>query len=478
MTKPAESSVSTAKSGNARRVPDGRPRRLFVPARVRKDNKGLIAEFQPDAAEIEERTPPHVTRLILYGLAALLTAAVTWASLSRVETVVTAQGKLITTTPKLVVQPLETSVIREIQVKVGEVVHRGQVLATLDPTVTQADHKQLETRVSALDAAVNRLRAELGGRASLVADPANPDSVLQQQLFLQRKAVFDATVRSYDAQLASARAALKTSKDEEAVFVQRLETVQSIESMRTLLMNKELGSRLNYLLSHDARLEIESNLARIRGSQIDNAQKVEKVQAERQGFMDDFRRSTEQELIDTLAKRNTAAEDLKKAEFRKQLVVLRAPADSVVLEIADRSIGSVVREAEPMFTLLPEHVPLRAEVNVDGKDVAQVAVGQPVRIKLDAYPFQKFGTLPGEVRVVSRDSFAPDPKSEARRNSMPSFYRVLVDVREADRSPHPERLHLIPGMTVTAEMKVGDRSVISYFLYPILRGLDESIREP
>ena len=403
----------------------------------------------------------------------------TWASLSRVETVVTAQGKLITTTPKLVVQPLETSVIREIQVKVGEVVHRGQVLATLDPTVTQADHKQLETRVSALDAAVNRLRAELGGRASLVADPANPDSVLQQQLFLQRKAVFDATVRSYDAQLASARAALKTSKDEEAVFVQRLETVQSIESMRTLLMNKELGSRLNYLLSHDARLEIESNLARIRGSQIDNAQKVEKVQAERQGFMDDFRRSTEQELIDTLAKRNTAAEDLKKAEFRKQLVVLRAPADSVVLEIADRSIGSVVREAEPMFTLLPEHVPLRAEVNVDGKDVAQVAVGQPVRGSSSTHiHFKNSERYPARCAWSAAICSAPDPKSEARRNSMPSFYRVLVDVREADRSPHPERLHLIPGMTVTAEMKVGDRSVISYFLYPILRGLDESIREP
>jgi HlyD family secretion protein len=246
--------------------------------------------------------------------------------------------------------------------------------------------------------------------------------------------------------------------------------------MRRLLMNKELGSKLNFLLAQDARLEVENNLARARGSEADYTHRIEKAEAERRVFIADFHRATEQELVDTLAKHNSAAEDLKKAEFRKELVVLRAPADAVVLEIAERSIGSVVREAEPMFSLMPEHVPLRAEVNVDGKDIAKVAVGQPVRIKIDAYPFQKFGTVPGAVHVVSRDSFVPESKSEARRDS--SFYRVLVDVKNADDPARAHQLPLIPGMTVTAELKAGSRSVISYFLYPILRGIDESIREP
>jgi HlyD family secretion protein len=475
MKSTGQPAAPAAPSDRMRRPPAARQRR-FVPGRTWKANKGLIAEFQPDAAEIEERTPPHVTRLTLYGLVALIAAGLTWASLAQVDMIVTAQGKLITTTPKLVVQPLETSVVRDIRVAVGDVVHRGQVLATLDPTVTQADRQQLKTQVSAFDAAIHRLRTELDGGTLPPPDPAAPDSVLQYKLFLQRKALFDASVHNYDAQLASARAALKTSKDEEALLTQRLDTMQAIESMRRLLMNKELGSKLNFLLAQDARLEVENNLARARGSEADSTHRIEKAEAERRVFIEDFRRATEQELVDTLAKRNSAAEDLKKAEFRKELVVLRAPADAVVLEIAERGIGSVVREAEPMFSLMPEHVPLRAEVNVDGKDIAKVSVGQPARIKVDAYPFQKFGTVPGAVHVISRDSFAPESKSEARRD--PSFYRVLVDVKSADGPARSGQLHLIPGMTVTAELKAGSRSVISYFLYPILRGLDESIREP
>lgn len=480
MTKVVNQPAPTPNPKRLRRPLFDRRARTPAPSRALKANRAFISEFQPDAAEIEERTPPHVSRLILYSLAALIAATITWASLSHVETVVTAQGKLTTTIPKLIVQPLETSVIHDIQVAVGDVVRRGQVLATLDPTLTQADQQQLETKVSALDASVNRLRAEIDGRVYLPADPAAADEALQRQLFIQRKAVFDAGVRNYDAQIASARAGVKSSNDEEALMLKRLDTLQAIEAMRKLLMSKELGSRLNFLLAQDARLEVENNLARARGNEEDYTHRVEKAEAERRAFIEDNRRAAEQELVETLAKRDSAAEDLKKAKFRKQLVALRAPADSVVVEIADRSIGSVVKEAEPLFMLMPEHVPLRAEVNVDGKDIAKVAVGQSARIKLDAYPFQKFGTIPGDVRVISRDSFAPEkngPQHEVQRNTT-SFYHVLVDMREADRTARSQPLHLIPGMTVTAEMKVGDRSIISYFLYPILRGIDESIREP
>jgi membrane fusion protein, hemolysin D len=160
------------------------------------------------------------------------------------------------------------------------------------------------------------------------------------------------------------------------------------------------------------------------------------------------------------------------------LIVLTAPVDSVVLEIANRSVGSVVREAETLFVLVPRDVPLQVEVNVEGKDVGQIAIGQTVRLKFDAFPFQKYGTGSGLVRIVSQDSFAPDPKGEGARRLVAPYYRVLVDVADKRLHALPETFKMIPGMTITAEMKVGRRSVISYFLYPLLRGLDESIREP
>jgi hemolysin D len=436
----------------------------------------VVAEFQTDAIEVEERAPPRVARLTLYCVVALILAAVGWAAGSQVDMIVTAQGKLITTRPNLVVQPLETSVIREIHVRAGDVVNRGDVLATLDPTFSQADLDQLRTRVAAFDAMINRLMAELGRYDFVVADPANPDAVLQGKMFLQRRTFHEAQLRNFDAQIASARANLKTSHDEETVLVQRLETMRSIESMRGTLMEKEVGSRLNLLLSRDARLEVESNLSRVRGNQVDYEHKVEKARADQQVFVEEFRRTAYQDLVETLAKRNSAAEDLKKVELRRKLIVLSAPADAIVLEIANRTVGSVVREAETLFVLVPRDVPLQAEINVEGKDIGQIAVGQAVRIKFEAFPFQKYGTGSGVVRVVSQDTFAPDTKGEGARRMPAPYYRVLVEVTDT-KLRLSERIQMIPGMAVTAELKVGRRSVISYFLYPLLRGLDESIRE-
>jgi hemolysin D len=446
----------------------------------------IVSEFQPDAVEIEERSPPAVTRITLYMIAALIVVAVGWASLSTVDEIVTAQGKLTTTQPNVVVQPLETSVIRDIRVAVGDSVHRGQALATLDPTFPKADVDALRTRIAALDATIERLEAELDGRDFVTPDPANPEDAVQSRLFLQRKGYFQASLNNYDAQIASLQAELQTNKSEETLTAQRLETLRSIEAMRLELMQAETGSKLNLLLSRASRLEVEDGLSHLRGDQVDLAHKLERTHAERQVFVEDFGRNALQDLVDTLAKRNAAAEDLKKAELRQHMVILTTPVDAIVLETAHRSIGSVVREAETLFSLVPQDAPLQAEVSVDSKDIGEVAVGQPVRLKFDAFPFQKYGTASGVVRVISQDSFMPEaggeaagagPPEQTHRPSHP-FYRVLIDLTDIQLRGLPEEFHMLPGMTLSAEMKVGRRSVISYFLYPLLRGLDESIREP
>ena len=436
----------------------------------------LVAEFQSDAIAIEQRPPPRLARVTLYAVIALIATCVIWASVSRIDTIVTAQGKLITTSPNIVVQPLETSVIRQMHVKAGDRVNRGDALATLDPTFSQSDLDQLRARQSGFDATIARLRAELAGKP-YVGDPANADDRLQRDNFLQRKAYRDAQTQNFDAQIASAQANLKTARDEEAVLIQRLDTMRSIETMRSTLALKEVGSKLNLLLSRDARLEIESNLARVRGNIVDQMHRVDKAQADRNVFVEEFRRTAYQDLIENVTKRNGAAEELKKAELRRNLIVLKAPADAVVLEIAARTVGSVAREAETLFVLAPRDAPLQAEVNVEGRDIGQVQVGQRVRVKLDAFPFQKYGTASGAVRVISQDAFAPDAKTEGDREKRAPYYRILVDLTDTRLKLPDERAALLPGMGVTAELKVGQRSVMSYFLYPLLRGLDESIRE-
>ncbi len=437
-----------------------------------------VTEFQSDAIEIEHRPPPRVARLTLYCVVALILTAIGWAAGSQVDMIVTAQGKLITTRPNIVVQPLETSVIREIHVRAGDRVNRGDLLATLDPTFSQADLDQLRNRVAAFDATIDRLRAELAGHEYAPREGANSDELLQHKVFLQRKSAYDAQIQNYDAQIASAQANLKAAQDEEGVLVQRLETMKSIEAMRSTLADREVGSRLNLLLSRDARLEVESNLARTRGNIADDEHRLDKARADQKVYAEDFRKTAYQDLVETLAKRDGAAEDLKKVELRRQLIELKAPADAIVLEVANRTIGSVAKDAETLFVLVPRDVPLQAEVNIEGRDVGQVAVGQAVRIKFEAFPFQKYGTATGAVRVISQDSFSPDPKApEGASHAKAPYYRVLVDLIDTQLRLPKDRVQFIPGMAVTAELKVGRRSVISYFLYPLLRGLDESIRE-
>lgn len=434
-----------------------------------------VLEFQPDAVELEEQAPPRLARFTLYAVVLFMGCAILWASLASMDEIVVAPGKLLTSRPMLVVQPLETSVIRSVAVKVGDTVRKGQVLATLDPTFVTADVEQLREKIHGFDAQIERISAELEGRDYVASSKARDDEVLQARLFTQRNAFREARLRDFDTQIAHGQATLAAAREDEAVLVRRLEGLREIDKMRQTLFDKGAGSRLSYLQGRDVSLDIEASLARVRGNQLETAQTLEQTRAERQAFIEDFRRQAMEDLVQLRDDRAAATEELKKASLRQQMAVLTAPADSSVLDIAQRSIGSVVREAEPLFTLVPLNVPLEAEVAVPANDIGRLAGDDPARIKFDAFPFQKHGTVQGRIRMISQDSFAP----EERGQSPAPFYKVRLALGDLTTLRSlPADFHLIPGMTVQAEVKVGRRSVISYFLYPLLRGLDESLHEP
>lgn len=438
-----------------------------------------IAEFQSDAVELEERAPPRVARMTLYCVTALIAAAIIWASVSSIDEVVIAPGKLVTTQPTIVVQPLETSIIRTIEVKAGEVVHAGQTLATLDATFSQADVDQQRAKFSALDAQVRRIEAELAGDDYTKMAGDTPDQMLQAQLFGQRRAFYVAQLQNFDQQIAGQSAALLASKNQEAVLNDRRDGLSQIEAARERLYNKQSGSLITLLGSRDARLDVESDLTAVRGRADEAAHAYAKLTADRQAFIEDFRRAAMEQLVELRGQRDMADEELKKMALRRNMVALTAPADSVVLDLAQRSVGSVVREAEPVVTLVPINVPLEAEVSINTRDIGRVAVGKEARIKLDAYPFQKYGTATGEVRTISQDTFLTGGQQEAPTNQPAApFFKARILLADTRLNATDVPVRLLPGMTVTTEIKVGNRTVISYFLYPLLRGLDNAIREP
>lgn len=451
---------------------------VIPPAPRPKAPPPAIAEFQSDALELESRTPPRIARLTLYLISALIVSAVMWAILSSMDKVVVARGKLITTRPTLVVQPLERSVIRSIDVGVGEVVHAGQTLAQLDATFVQSDADQLRTRLRSLDAQVRRLSAEANNQP--YAPPATPtrEDDLQAALYSQRRAYVEAQLQNYDKQIAGAQAVLATSAKEEQALVKRQATLNQIEQMQATLVQHQTGSRLRLLQARDSRQDLDASLVRVRGTKTAEQRNYEKAMADRAAFLEDFRRRTLEELVTADRQRSAAIDELRKVERRKDLVVLTAPADAIVLDLAQRSIGSVVREAEPLMTLVPLDVPLEAEVAIDSRDIGHVVTGEATKIKLDAFPFQKYGTLSGSVRTIAADASSIDVKADQTATAAPMVYKARIALKDTTLRRLEGPVRLLPGMTLAAEITVGRRSVISYFLYPLIRGFDESLREP
>lgn len=443
------------------------------PHRKRPKRPPALLDFQPAALEIEDAPPPRASRVTLYSAAGFLAAMVTWAGISNIDQVVTAGGRLVTQAPNQVVQPLETAVIRSIEVSPGDVVEPGDLLATLDPTVAEADVKQLRVRRSAMAARMARLEAETDGGTYTPAESHGAEGLLQADLFRQRHSHRQAQVHKLDEDIARATANLSTNRSGQAALERRVAVMAEVEDMRQTLFSNQTGSRLSLLEARALRLELEGDLEQLRRQEAELVHQVEALRAERAVFLEDFRRAALEELAQVRSEHDRLSEELEKVEFRRRKVALTAPSRAIVLDMADRSVGSVVREAEPLFTLVPLDQPVEAEVAVDTRDIGLIHEGQTVRVKLTAFPFQKHGTATGVVRTVSGDAFSGDEGS-----GQPPYYRTRIELTDVELRDVPDSFRLLPGMTVQAEIHTGHRTVLSYFLYPLLRGLDESVREP
>lgn len=437
-------------------------------------------EFLPDADEIERRPFPLAARVTLYVVLAMLLAFLLWAVLFDVDRVVMARGRLVTPLPNIVVQPLETSIIKSLDVRIGQVVKKGDRLATLDPTFAEADQGQLRSRLRSLDTQSQRLEAELDGGKSASRNRPDSDSRLQAQLSAERQANYTAQMSKIDETMARLRATIDTNQRDQQVLGARVKSLREIESMQEKLVAEKFGARINLLEAQEKRLEVEREMQLAKNRQQELERELAAQQADKAAFTKGWRQKTMEDLLSTSRDRDTVNEQLQKADKRLNMVVLTSPVDAVVLDMAKVSQGSVVREAEPMFTLVPIAAELEAEVQIDSIDVGYVKLGDVARLKLDAYPFQRHGTIAARVRTVSEDAFRRDANipGGGASGGVDAYYLSRIGLGDAHLKKMPEQARLLPGMTLTAEIVVGKRSVISYLLWPLTKALDESIREP
>jgi hemolysin D len=431
---------------------------------------------------------PPKRRFVLWLLVLLIAAAAAALAVARVDIIVAANGRILTSDSEIVVQPIETSVVRSVAVRMGDKVKKGEVLATLDPTFAEADQSELQAKLQNLDATCDRLAAELAGSDYDPPNP-NPDQLTQRDVFRKRRDEYAARLAAADRKVQQFEADLAAHKTEAAGLEQRIALAGQANDIYQKLVQSNLASKLRLIETQEHLVEARSRLDTNRGEQQKLQQQIGETRAERDAYVSEWNRKLAEDMAKTRSDRDAAAAQLSKARLRRKLAVMTAPRDATVLEVADRPAGSVVRAAEPLMRLVPADAPLVAELQVDTRDVARLHPGDAVTLKFEALPWQQFGLTYGTLQTLTPDTVrdqnpretaedmtAPDMRMQARES--PIHYLARVAIAGTHFRNLPPEFALRPGMRLVGEIKVGRRSLLEYVLNPITRVISDSLREP
>ncbi|MBR1280452.1 HlyD family type I secretion periplasmic adaptor subunit [Bradyrhizobium sp. AUGA SZCCT0177] len=419
---------------------------------------------------------------MLWTVVSAILASMAVSALFPIDMVVTGSGRVVSLQATNVVQPLETAIVRAINVREGQTVRAGELLARLDPTFSAADVSALQTQVKSFQAEVDRLTAEASG-TPYQPTSADTSTVLQVAMYGQRQAQYRFQIESYNQKLSGLQAQITRAEHDVAAFGQRHRIASVLESKRRELERLQVGSQVNRLIAEDQAIEMQRNLTDATGAAERARRDLDQLFAERDGYEQQWKAKISEEL--TLRRRSLsdATESLRKATLRRELVDLRADQDAVVLSVAKVSVGSVMQSGEQLITLVPTDAPLEVEMRIASADAGYVHAGQKVAIKFDTFPFVQYGMAEGTVRFISPDSFGGGQDTQrgtvvTQGDSSAVFYKARAAIDELKMHGVPGGFQLKPGMTVTADVKAGKRTLLTYLFARVLPVGLEGMREP
>lgn len=461
---------------------DARRRAVVDELRARSGRtEQLLNEFQPDAVEIEQSRIPGGMRWTLYTVIAMILAAIGWSCWAEVDKIVTSQGKLTTADKQVIIQTPSTAPIRAVTARFGDIVRAGDVLATLDATFSAADLAQLEQKLVSLDALISRLNAERDSVPfDLTGHENHRDWLMQQMAYVERKNEYDSKLSEFESELSKVSIQLKNNQVEQTIEREKLVKLEEALEARNKLKQQASVSDIDVMRWEIQTMDSRKNIDVLEGKEKELAAENEAITKRRAAYVASWRADVAKQIVEAAEKKNTSDEDLKKAKRTSELVELRVPSDLpnkefYVQEVADRTVGSVVQPGEALFKLTPLDAELEVEVEIPGKDISYVKVGDLVRVKLSAFPYQKNGWLDGTIRTISEGSF----EKEMQNGAPPiTTFRARVTLLPEQANFRARDYRLLPGMTADTDIKVGQRRVIEYILYPLMGAVDSSIREP
>lgn len=445
-----------------------------------------IAACEPEAIWLETRKVPIPAYTVLWLLIILLLAAGIWATFAQVDQTVVAEGKLVTTRPNITLKPLENSLVDKILVKPGQRVQAGEELITFDTTINLSKIEQQQSLFDSKRAEILRLEAERQQASSFsIPQDLKEHETAQQQvlIFDARRHYYEGKIRYYEQYMARYKKMADSLEESLSMYKERQTSMLRIEKMYQDLAEKKSVPLKDALEVQMQRLANEIEIENQRANLVSYRQSILQAEAERDVFIAEWQQGVSKDLVEAQRELLGHEDALKMYTLLYQQNALKSPCEAIVHEVAPYQDGSGVREAEALITLVPIDVPLEAEIDIQPLDIGRIRLGDLVRIKLDAFPFQQHGTLTGRVLNISADTHESksnfdqsDLATTATGGSRPQF-RARLGL-SGHLTGVNDSYWQLAGMKLRAEVKVGERSVIQYILNPFLKSLDESIREP
>ena len=445
----------------------------------REVSLAVVREYQSEIAALREQAYPRGAGLTIHFLFAFLFVGLLFMYASHIDRVVSSStGAVVTAQPPTVYQALDPSIIRTLDVKEGQRVGKGQVLATLDPTFATAAVNQLRAQIEGLRAQIARDTALIAQSPLNYPAPSNDQTARYQrenlEYYRQQMAQYKAGVNSYDQKIATLRATIEKFKVEESRYASEVDVTEQIEQMRVKLEQHGTGSMLNLLTSTQAKIESQRAADFSRNSRIEAEHTLASAEADQKAYLEQFKATISQDLLTARNALEAGLPQLDAALKHQELVRWTAPEDCVILSVApNMSIGSVVSQGTTVITLMPVRNPIEAMVQIPTSQIAFVRPGDAATLKVDAFRFAEFGTLEGTVKWIGDNA-----SSLLNGQPVSPYYNVEISIDRNKLVNVPPTAALLPGMTLTADVKVGSRSIWDYVMGGLMRGVGQSMREP
>lgn len=437
-------------------------------------------EFLPAHLELIETPTSVAPKLVMRIIMAFAVIALLWAIIGQVEIVAVSTGKTIPSGHSKAIQPLETSVIKRIYVKDGDHVEKGDQLIELAGIGSDSDYQQARRQLDAAILAKLRNQALLQALDSrtmpdITLDAIKPYALVEAEVAAAKQLVRNqyqswfiqdeqsqAILQQHQAELRSTRSQITKLKNVGEIEKQRLADYQKLRD-KNYLSQHELYSQQSKIIEND------QDLKSLYEQQKQALESVHQTEKERSLNLQLLKRDTLDGLRAANETINELQEQLAKTRQRQMLMSLTAPVSGVVQQLAFHSEGGVVMEGQPIMILAPLNDTIEVDAMVANKDIGFVKAGQDVVVKIESFPYTRYGYLTGKVQHVSLDAIE-DEKIGLIFNA-----RVALDQQKImiENTSVP----LSAGMNVTAEIKTGKRRVIDYLLSPLQTTIDNSFIE-